>query len=107
MTFPKQRRMPFPGFYDNIISFSIQYNKKPKPDDLYENNVEAVNTLKHHQKELLNKYVKSTDIEDKDWFLACALSLLIMGAMLRNAMSRELIEKYMLMSSQTKTAKLK
>ena len=45
MTFPQQRRMPFPGFYDNIISFSIQYNKKPKPDDLYENNAEAVNTL--------------------------------------------------------------
>ena len=22
--------MPFPGFYDNIISFSIQYNKKQK-----------------------------------------------------------------------------
>ena len=106
MTFPQQRRMPFPGFYDNIISFSIQYNKKPKPDDLYENNAEAVNTLEDHLKELLNKYVKSTDTEDKDWFLACALSLLIMGAMLRNAMSRELIEKYIANEFANKDSKV-
>lgn len=69
-------------------------NKKPKPDDLYENNVEAVNTLENHLKKLLRQYVESAETEDKDWFLACALSLLIMGAMLRNAMSCELIEKY-------------
>ena len=69
-------------------------NEKPKPDDLYENNADAVNTLKYHLEKLLSQYEESTDTDDKDWFLACALSLLIMGAMLRRAMSRELIEKY-------------
>ena len=86
-------RMILGKFIENMVE-AESVRMKRKENSLLPHNLEALECLHDSLAKLLSIYDNSDNIEEKDWLLARMLGWLIIGAMLREEMSLELLKNH-------------